>query len=86
MSNLPAALPPHGTVLAWTLDRRREHGECAYQRLVSELALQCRNPAFPQHSAPTYPERRSDPWPGSTAHSHTLLPATSWPLGTPVAP
>jgi hypothetical protein len=59
-------------------------------------ALRCRNLAFPQHFAPTHPERRSGPggvqrpraarWPGFTAHSHTLLPATSWPLGTPVAP
>ena len=29
---------------------------------------------------------RAASWPGFTAHSHTLLPATSWPLGTPVAP
>jgi len=41
MGNLPAALPPHGTVLAWALGCRREECECAYQRLASELALRC---------------------------------------------
>ena len=41
MGNLPAALPPHGTVLAWALGCRREEREYAYQRLVSELALRC---------------------------------------------
>ena len=66
MGNLPAALPPHGTVLAWALGCRREQCECAYQRLVSELALRCRNLAFPQHFAPTHPERRSGPWAGSS--------------------
>ena len=30
MGNLPAALPPHGTVLAWALGCRREQCECAY--------------------------------------------------------
>ena len=102
MGNLPAALPPHGTVLAWAPGCRREQCECAYQRLVSELASRgplrlpaqpeprkldastparleppvsrsecpvcgaprhqrCRDLAFPQHFAPTHPERRSGP-------------------------
>jgi hypothetical protein len=114
MGNLPTALPPHGTVLAWALGCRREQCECAYQRLVSELALRgpplrlpaqpepykldastrarleppvgrsecpvwgaprhqrCRDLAFPQHFAPTHPERRSGPWPGPAAASRQL--------------
>ncbi len=37
--NLPAALPPHGTVLAWARGCRCEECEREYQRFVSELAL-----------------------------------------------
>ena len=99
--NLPPALPPHGTVLAWARGCRCEQCEREYQRFVSELALRplrlpgqpeprkldadtlarlepavsqsecpvcgalrhqrCRNLAFPQHFAPTHPERRSGP-------------------------
>ena len=100
--NLPPALPPHGTVLAWARGCRCEECEREHQRLVSELALRgplrlpaqpeprkldadtrarlepavsqsecpvcgaprhqrCRNLAFPQHFAPTHPERRSGP-------------------------
>ena len=100
--NLPSALPPHGTVLAWARGCRCEECEREYQRLVSELALRgplrlpaqpeprkldadtlarlepavsrsecpvcgaprhqrCRNLAFPQHFAPTHPERTSGP-------------------------
>jgi hypothetical protein len=100
--NLPPALPPHGTVLAWTRGCRCHECDREYQRLVSELALRgpvrlpaqpeprkldagtlarlepavsqsecpacgalrhqrCRNLAFPQHFAPTHPERRSRP-------------------------
>lgn len=100
--NLPPALPPHGTVLAWARGCRCEECEREYQRFVSELALRgplrlpaqpeprkldadtlarlepavsqsecpvcgalrhqrCRNLAFPQHFAPTHPERRSGP-------------------------
>jgi hypothetical protein len=29
---------------------------------------------------------RADRWRGFTAHSRTLLPATSWPPRTPIAP
>ena len=97
--NLPPALPPHGTVLAWARGCRCEECEREYQHFVSELALRkplrlpsqpeprkldadtrarlepavsqsecpvcgalrhqrCRNLAFPQHFAPTHPERR----------------------------
>ena len=100
--NLPPALPPHGTVLAWVRGCRCEECEREYQRFVSELAVRgplrlpaqpeprkldadtlarlesavnrsecracgarrhqrCRNLAFPQHFAPTHPERRSGP-------------------------
>jgi hypothetical protein len=49
-SNLPPALPPHGTVLAWA--RGCRCGECGpgYQRFVSELALRgpVRLPAEPE--------------------------------------
>jgi hypothetical protein len=37
--NLPAALPPHGTVLAWARGCRCEECEREYQRFVSELAV-----------------------------------------------
>ncbi|HEY2309057.1 MAG TPA: hypothetical protein VGI05_24535 [Streptosporangiaceae bacterium] len=97
--NLPPALPPHGTVLAWARGCRCDECEREYKRFVSELALRgplrlpgqpeprkldadtlarlepavrrsecpvcgalrhqrCRNLAFPQHFAPTHPERR----------------------------
>ena len=48
--NLPAALPPHGTVLAWTRGCRCEQCEREYQRFVSELALRgpLRLPAHPE--------------------------------------
>jgi hypothetical protein len=100
--NLPPALPPHGTVLAWARGCRCEQCEREYQRFVSELAWRgppslpaepqprkldadtlarlepavsqsecpvcgalrhqrCRNLAFPQHFAPTHPERTSSP-------------------------
>ena len=100
--NLPPALPPHGTVLAWARGCRCEECEREHQRFVSELALRgplrlpaqpeprkldadtlarlepavsqsdcpvcgalrhqrCRNLAFPQHFAPTHPERASGP-------------------------
>ena len=36
--NLPPALPPHGTVLAWARGCRCEECEREYQRFVSELA------------------------------------------------
>jgi hypothetical protein len=98
--NLPSAMPPHGTVLAWARGCRCDECEREYQRFVSELALRgplrlpaqpeprkldadtlarlepavsqsecpvcgalrhqrCHNLAFPQHFAPTHPERRS---------------------------
>jgi hypothetical protein len=101
-SNLPPALPPHGTVLAWARGCRCDECEPGYRRFVSELALRgplrlpaqpqppkldadtlarlepavrhspcpvcgaprhqrCRNLAFPQHFAPTHPERTSSP-------------------------
>jgi hypothetical protein len=100
--DLPPALPPHGTVLAWARGCRCEACEYEYQRFVSGLALRgplrlpaqpeprkldadtlarlepavsqsecpvcgalrhqrCRNLAFPQHFAPTRPERGSGP-------------------------
>jgi hypothetical protein len=100
--NLPPALPPHGTLLAWARGCRCDECEPQYQRFVSELALRgplrlparpeprkldadtlarlepavsrsecpvcgaprhqrCRNLAFPQHFAPTHPERTSGP-------------------------
>ena len=37
-SNLPSALPPHGTVLAWARGCRCDECEPEYERLVSELA------------------------------------------------
>jgi hypothetical protein len=48
--NLPPALPPHGTVLAWARGCRCEECERQYQRLVSELALRgpLRLPAQPE--------------------------------------
>lgn len=100
--NLPPALPPHGTMLAWAQGCRCGECEPEYKRFVSELALRgpprlpaqqeprkldadtlarlepavsrsecpvcgalryqrCRNLAFPQHFAPTHPERRIGP-------------------------
>ena len=100
--NLPAALPPHGTLLSWARGCRCEECEREYQRFRAELALlrpprlpaepqppkldagtrarlepavrqsecpvcgalrhqRCRNLAFPQHFAPTHPERTSGP-------------------------
>jgi hypothetical protein len=100
--NLPPALPPHGTVLAWARGCRCEECEREYQGFVTELAFRkplrfpaqpqprkldadtlarlepavsqsecpvcgalrhqrCRNLAFPQHFAPTHPERKSSP-------------------------
>jgi hypothetical protein len=50
--NLPPALPPHGTVLAWARGCRCEQCEREYQRFVSELAL--RGPV----RLPAAPERR----------------------------
>ncbi|HKA98687.1 MAG TPA: hypothetical protein VKD66_20660 [Streptosporangiaceae bacterium] len=99
-SNLPPALPPHGTALAWARGCRCDECEPESRRFASELALRgplrlpaqpeprkldadtlarlepavsrsecpacgaprhqrCRNLAFPQHFAPTHPERRS---------------------------
>jgi hypothetical protein len=48
--NLPPALPPHGTVLAWTRGCRCEECEPEYRRWVSELALRgpLRLPARPE--------------------------------------
>jgi hypothetical protein len=48
--NLPPALPPHGTVLAWVHGCRCEECEGEYQRLVSELATRrpLRLPAEPE--------------------------------------
>ena len=112
-SNLPPALPPHGTLLAWARGCRCDECEPEYERFMSELALRgplrlpaqpeprkldadtlarlepavsrsecpacgaqrhqrCRNLAFPQHFAPTHPERGTshvlaqddDPLPG----------------------
>jgi hypothetical protein len=98
--NLPSALPPHGTVLAWARGCRCDECESEYERFLSELARRgplrlparpdppkmdadtlarlepavrrfecpvcgalrhqrCRNLAFPQHFAPTHPERRN---------------------------
>jgi len=47
--NLPAALPPHGTVLAWARGCRCDECEREYQRFVSGLALRgpLRLPAQP---------------------------------------
>ena len=49
-SNLPPALPPHGTVLAWARGCRCDECEPEYQRLVSELARRgpLRLPAQPE--------------------------------------
>src|SRR5258708_1553390 len=49
-SNLPPALPPHGTVLAWARGCRCDECEPEYQRFVSELALRgpLRLPAQPE--------------------------------------
>ena len=98
--NLPPALPPHGTVLAWARGCRCDECDREYQRFKFELAWRgpvrlpaqpeprkldagtrarlepavsqsecpacgalphqrCRNLAFPQHYAPTHPERRA---------------------------
>ncbi len=48
--NLPPALPPHGTVLAWARGCRCEQCEREYQRFASELALRgpLRLPAEPE--------------------------------------
>jgi len=48
--NLPPALPPHGTVLAWARGCRCEQCEREHQRFVSELALRgpLRLPAAPE--------------------------------------
>jgi hypothetical protein len=45
--NLPPALPPHGTVLAWVRGCRCEQCEFEYQRFVSELRP-LRRPAQPE--------------------------------------
>jgi hypothetical protein len=37
--NLPSALPPHGTVLAWARGCRCDECELEYKRFKSELAL-----------------------------------------------
>jgi hypothetical protein len=49
-SNLPPALPPHGTVLAWARGCRCDECEPEYERFVSELALRgpLRLPAQPE--------------------------------------
>jgi hypothetical protein len=49
-SNLPSALPPHGSVLAWARGCRCDECEHEYQRFVSELALRgpVRLPAQPE--------------------------------------
>ena len=49
-SNLPPALPPHGTVLAWARGCRCDECVPEYQRLVSELARRgpLRLPAQPE--------------------------------------
>ena len=100
--NLPPALPPHGTVLAWAQGCRCDQCERRHEGFLSELARRgppefparpeprkldadtrarlepavsksdcpvcgalrnqrCRNLAFPQHFAPTHPERGSHP-------------------------
>jgi hypothetical protein len=48
--NLPPALPPHGTVLAWARGCRCEECEREHQKFVSELALRgpLRLPARPE--------------------------------------
>src|SRR5258708_37314288 len=48
--NLPPALAPHGTVLAWARGCRCDECEREYKRLVSELALRgpVRLPARPE--------------------------------------
>jgi hypothetical protein len=49
-SNLPPALPPHGTVLAWARGCRCDECEHEHQRFVSEVALRgpLRLPAQPE--------------------------------------
>jgi hypothetical protein len=49
--NLPAALPPHGTVLAWARGCRCEECEREYKRFGSELAL-LRPPRLPAEPQP----------------------------------
>jgi hypothetical protein len=48
--NLPPALPPHGSVLAWARGCRCDECEFEYQRLVSELTRRgpLRLPAEPE--------------------------------------
>src|SRR5262249_61343903 len=48
-SNLPPALPPHGTLLAWARGCRCDECEPEYKRFMSELALRgpVRLPARP---------------------------------------
>jgi hypothetical protein len=48
--NLPPALPPHGTVLAWARGCRCDECELVYQRVLSELARHgpVRLPARPE--------------------------------------
>jgi hypothetical protein len=48
--NLPPALPPHGTVLAWARGCRCEECEDEYSRFLSELAARrpLRLPAQPE--------------------------------------
>jgi hypothetical protein len=49
-SNLPPALPPHGTVLAWARGCRCDECEREHQRFASEVALRgpLRLPAQPE--------------------------------------
>jgi hypothetical protein len=49
-SNLPPALPPHGTVLAWARGCRCDECELEHQRFLSEVALRgpMRLPAQPE--------------------------------------
>ena len=56
-SNLPPALPPHGTVLAWVRGCRCDECEPEYERFMSELAR--RGPLqFP--AAPEPPKMDAD--------------------------
>ena len=51
--NLPPALPPHGTVLAWARGCRCEECEREYQLFVSELAMRRR----PRLATPPEPRK-----------------------------
>jgi hypothetical protein len=136
--NLPSALPPHGTVLAWARGCRamnanpgtsvscpnwRCNGRCGFppsrkldtdtlarlEPAMSRAECPCVRraapsavpqpgvpPAFradlsrtrkrPVTGDPTIRRPQATRWPGFTAHSRTLLPAASWPSGTPIAP